>query len=113
MTSPLAPVVLTSSALASTAYYICSKFENEYKKKEKDEDKDKDKDKDKEKDEDKDKDKEKNEDKDKEKDEDKKKEKDEEKEKGGTNTSLQKNASKAKRGMLLAVEGLDKSGKST
>ena len=93
MTSPLAPVVLTSSALASTAYYICSKFENEYKKKEKDEDKDKDKDK--------------------EKDEDKKKEKDEEKEKGGTNTSLQKNASKAKRGMLLAVEGLDKSGKST
>ena len=99
MTSPLAPVVLSSSALASAAFYICSSFENEFKDKEKDEDKDKDKEKD--------------EDKDKEKDEDKKKEKDEEKEKGGTNTSLQKNASKAKRGMLLAVEGLDKSGKST
>jgi len=47
MTSPLAPVVLSSGAFASAAYYICSNFEKEKKEKEKDENENEDKDKDK------------------------------------------------------------------
>ena len=47
MTGPLAPVVLSSGAFASAAYYICSNFEKEGEKKEKDENEEKDKDKDK------------------------------------------------------------------
>ena len=65
MTGPLAPVVLSSGALASAAYYICSNLGNEDKEKEK------------------------------EKDENENENEVKEKEKGGKDTSKEKKANKA------------------
>ena len=47
MTGPLAPVVLSSGALASAAYYICSNLKNEDKEKEKEKDENEEKEKEK------------------------------------------------------------------